>query len=113
MSEIYLIINLEKYANYMRKKAAFSYCENQTENLEEFITTHQVCGLINELSIGNDESGKLLINENGCEKLLEAIKIRIYNCGLSKLAAAGTLECAWDEKTNEMIFWKSNNEISG
>lgn len=112
MSEIYSIINLEKYANYIRKRAAVSYCEDYKENLDEFINVKQVCGLIKEFSIGNDEDGRCLISEEGCDKLLEAIKTRLYTCGLSKLAVAGKLECAWDQEKNEMIFWSSNNESS-
>lgn len=110
MSEIYSIINTEKYAAYVRKKAALSYAENYEENLDEFITIGQVCELIKEFSIGNDEKGKYLISEEGYENLLDAVKIRLYNCGLSKLAVAGHLECAWDDQKNEMIFWSSNDK---
>lgn len=110
MSEIYSIINTEKYAAYVRKRAALSYAENYKEDLDEFVTIGQVCKLIKEFSIGNDENGKYLISEDGYDKLLEAIKLRLYNCGLSKLAVSGHLECAWDDQKNEMIFWSSDNK---
>lgn len=110
MSEVYSIINLTKYAEYVRKKAALSYSENYEENLDDFITIGQVCGLIAEYSIGFDEQGKYLISEKGYEDLYGAVQKRLYNCGLSKLAAKGHLECAWDEEKNDMIFWSSDSE---
>jgi hypothetical protein len=113
MSEVYSIINIEKYAEYVRKKAAMSYAENYDENLDEFITIGQVYGLIDECSIGRDEDGNYLISEEGYDDLYEAIQKRIYNCGLSKLAAAGHLECAWDEDKNEIVFWSSDSKGTG
>lgn len=110
MSEIYSIMNLEKYAEYMRKRAALSYSENYTENLDEFITNEQVCGLIIENSVGVDENGKYLLSEESHENLFEAIRLRLYNTGLAKLAAEGHLECAWDEEKQEMIFWSSGSK---
>lgn len=114
MSEIYSIINLEKYASYIRKKAAVSYSAHyeqelieQEKDLNDFVTIAQVCGLIEECSIGKDEHGKFLLNEEAYESLYEKVRIRIYNCGLSKLSVSGQLECAWDEVTNEMVFWPS------
>jgi len=112
MSEIYSIINLEKYASYIRKKAAVSYSTHyeqelieREKDLNDFITIPQICGLIEECSIGKDEQGKFLLNEKAYNALYDKVRIRIYNCGLSKLSVAGNLECAWDEEKNEMIFW--------
>lgn len=115
MSEIYSILNLEKYASYIRRKAAISYSKDyekelieREKDLDDFITITQVCRFIEECSIGKDEQGKFLLNEETYDLLYEKIKVRIYNCGLSKLAVSGHLECAWDNDKNEMIFWPKN-----
>ena len=110
MSEIYSIINLKKYASYVRNRAALSYAKDYKENLNDFITIGQVCGLIKEFSIGKDENKKYLMSEEGYESLYESIRLRLYNSGLSKLAVNGYLECAWDDEKNEMIFWVSNDK---
>jgi len=105
MSEVYSIMNLEKYAAYIRKKAAHSISEDESENLDGFITVPQTCSMILEYSIGKDAEGRALLDDYSHELLFDAIKTRIYNCGLSKLAAEGLLECAWDDEKEDMIFW--------
>lgn len=105
MGDQYSIINLEKYAVHARKRAALLLSDKYEEDLDSFVTKKQAAGLVVEYSIGKDEDGKYLIDDHSYNKLIEAIKVRIYNCGLSKLASEDKLECAWDDKKNEMIFW--------
>lgn len=105
MDEVHAILNLDRYAAYIRKRAAMSFSENYGEDLDEFITIKQAADMIVEHSIGKDEQGLYLINESSHKKLFEEIRLRIYNSGLSKLAAKDMLECAWDDKKGEMVFW--------
>lgn len=106
--EVHTIMNLEKYAAYMRRKAASSFSESYEENLDDYVSIGQVCKMIGEHSLGKDEEGRYLLGESGYDRLFEALKVRIYNCGLSKLASKNVLECAWDNESNEMIFWTPN-----
>lgn len=105
MDEIHAIMNLDKYAAYIRKRAAMSFSEDYGEDLDEFITIKQTSDMIVENSMGKDEKGLYLINESSHKKLFEQIRLRIYNAGLSKLAAKDMLECAWDDNKGEMVFW--------
>lgn len=107
MSEIHAIMNLDRYAAYIRKRAALSLAEDYKEDLDEFVTIRQTADMIVEHSMGQDEDGHYLINEESHSMLFESVRTRLYNCGLSKLAAGGMLECAWDDETNEMVFWKA------
>lgn len=106
MSEVHAIMNMDKYSAYIRKRAAASISEDYSENLDEFVTIAQTSGIIVEHCIGKDEDGHYLLDENSHSKLFEAVRTRLFNCGLSKLAADGALECAWDDAKNEMVFWK-------
>jgi hypothetical protein len=108
--EVYCVINLEKYAEYMRKNAAMSFAKNYTERLDDFVTILQVCNMIKENSIGQDEEDRCLLDDKAHEQISEAIRVRIYNAGVSKLAAEGHLECAWDDEKNEMVFWTKDEE---
>lgn len=114
--EVHCIINLEKYAQYMRKNAATSFAQGQTleesEDLEQYVTTNQACQMIEENSIGKNEEGLYLITDEGCQKLMEQLQTRIYNSGLSKLAAKNLLECSWDSKKNTMIFWSNEKGVN-
>lgn len=108
--ETHVIMNLEKYAVYVRRKAALSLSEEYDEDLDEFITLGQVKQMIAEHSSGKDEKERYLLSESGYDKLLEDLGVRLYNCGLSKLAARNLLECAWDNEKEEMIFWSNQTE---
>lgn len=112
MGEVHAIMNLEKYAAYIRRRAALSFSEDHEENLDDFITIAQTSSLIEEHSVGRDEEGRLLIDEDANKKLFEAVRVMLYNAGLSKLAAKDLLECAWDEKKGEMVFWAKNKSGS-
>lgn len=105
--EMFCILNLEKYADFVRKKAAASFSENSKDEIDGFMTVAQAVAMVKENSLGMDEEKRYLIDDKAYEELFEAMKTRIYNAGLSKLAASGHLECAWDEKKNEMVFWSS------
>lgn len=100
-------MNLEKYADFVRKKAAATFSENYNDDIDGFMTVTQAVAMVKEKSLGIDEDQRYLIDDRAYEDLFEAMKTRIYNAGLSKLAASGHLECAWDEKKNEMVFWSS------
>lgn len=103
--ETHVIMNLDKYAAYMRKKAASYFSEEYDDDLNEFVTIPQVCQMIAHRSSGKDEQNRYLLSETGCDELFEDLKTRLYNCGLSKLAAKDLLECAWDDEEGEMVFW--------
>jgi hypothetical protein len=113
--EIHCIINIKKYARYTRRDVAMSFAENEkldeSENLDSYVTIEQVCQMIGENSMGMDEEGRHLITDKGRQTLAEQVKTRIYNSGLSKLAAKGLLECAWDEKHNTMVFWSDKKSV--
>jgi hypothetical protein len=107
--EVYCIMNLDKYAEFVRKKAAASFSENYNKDeINGLVTVAQAILMVKENSIGLDENERHLIDDKAYETLFEAMKTRIYNSGLSKLAAQGHLECAWDEKRNEMVFWSTS-----
>ena len=106
--ETYSIVDLEGYANSIRESAAKSFTETYTENLDEFISIDQVIGLVKEHSVGKDEKDNYLITEENFNEIFEAVRDRLYTVGLSRLAAKGLVECAWDDETNEMVFWLSD-----
>ena len=105
MEKLYAIMNLERYALYMRRVAAKSFSESCEENLDDYITVKQTERIIAEHSMGKDDEGRHLVDADAHERLFESIKTRIYNSGLAKLAAKEILECAWDEEKNKMVFW--------
>jgi hypothetical protein len=112
--EVHCIINLDKYSEYIRKSAALSFAKGQeldeSENLEIYVTITQVSQMVVENSMGMDDDGHYLITDEGCKNLFKQLQARIYNSGLSKLAAKNLVECAWDDKKNTMIFWHNESD---
>lgn len=107
---MYSITDLNGFSKTIREGAAESIAEEYTEDLDEFITIHQIIGLVEEKSLGLDSEGLHIIDENTFDDIFEETRTRIYEAGLAKLAAKGTIECAWDDQTNKMVFWLNSNK---
>lgn len=105
METSYSITDIEGFAQTIRDGAARSISENYTENLDEFISIGQIMSMVKDISIGIDDDGLFMITEDLFDEIFEHIRETIYQIGLSKLAATGQIECAWDDQKNEMVFW--------
>ena len=108
----YSIKDVVGYATEMRQSVASSFKEDYKENLDDFISIDQTISVIENNSLGSDDNGYFLIDEDGHDQIFEEISIWIFNVGLAKLAANGHIECAWDSDLNEMIFWLADNKVS-
>lgn len=117
METSYSITDIKGFSQTIRDGAAKSIAENYNENLDEFISIGQIESLVRDKSIGTDDDGLFIITEELFDEIFEYVRETIYQVGLSKLAAKGQIECAWDEDKNEMIFWPTsgthdNNQIN-
>ena len=106
--ENYSIIDLEGFAKSLRAGVASSFEENYTESLDRFISVDQVINLIKKNNLGKDEENNYIINEKIFDDIFNEIREWFYSVGLSKLASAGYVDCAWDNDSNEMVFWLAN-----
>lgn len=106
MSEdVYAITNLEGYISQMRDAAAKSLSDDYTENLDDFISVGQMINMIENECVGFDDHNRPLLDEESNERIFENTAIWIHNVGLAKLAAQDLVECAWDNESNDMVFW--------
>ena len=105
MSEVYAIIDVNGYVTQMREAAANSISPDCKDNLDEYISLGQMTNLVEEFCLGHDDENRPLLDEDTNEFLFEEIALWIHNIGLAKLAAQDLVECAWDDKVNEMVFW--------
>jgi hypothetical protein len=105
--QVYSIYDINGYVSQMREAAAKSISEDSVnEDLDSYITINQMMGLVKTNCLGYDENNNPLLNEKSNEQIYEDAAIWIHNVGLSKLSAKDLVECAWDDKLNEMIFWQ-------
>lgn len=105
-NENYAIFDLEGYASQMREVAASNISDSyHNDNLDDYITIKQIINILNKECIGFDEKNRPVIDEAINEAIFEQVSIWIHNLGLARLAAKDLVECAWDNDTNEMVFW--------
>jgi hypothetical protein len=105
--QVYSIYDINGYVSQMREAAAKSISEDSiNDDLNTYITIDQMMGLVKSNCLGYDENNNPLLNEKSNEKIYEETAVWIHNVGLSKLSAKDLVECAWDDKLNEMIFWQ-------
>lgn len=107
-NSVYSIVDLDKYAVSLRDAVAKTFKEHYSENLDEYISIPQVKGVIEGYSLGEDDDGQLLITEEVFNDIFDDVREWFYEVGLAKLAAKGVVECAWDDDSNEMVFWLPN-----
>jgi hypothetical protein len=112
MSKVYAITDLEGYATQMRDAAARSLSENHNDNLNDYISVNQIVNLVKNECVGFDDENRPLLDEDINEKIFENTAVWIHNVGLAKLAAQDLVECSWDDKANEMIFWAKEKRNS-
>lgn len=108
----YSIIDIKGFCKTLREEAAKSLSENSvyTETLDDFITIEQVQTIIQNASNGIDEEGYYIIANNIFGIILDEVRTMLYQSALSKMAAAGHIECAWDDKLEAMSFWILDNK---
>lgn len=106
--ENYSVLDMPGFAETIRKNVASSFSEDYTENLDDFISLNQVIDLVQQHSLGQDDDGYHIINEEVFNDIFNDLREWLYGVGLAKLAAKGYVECAWDNDHNEMVFWLSD-----
>jgi hypothetical protein len=112
MENTYSIIDLNGFAAAIRQGAAESFSEKYEENLDDFISLEQVTGLVKSQSLGLDEDNCHIIDEDIFDNIFNEIRDWLYGIGIAKLAANGKVECAWDDESNEMVFWLPTKDNS-
>lgn len=105
--ELYAITDIDGYVSQMREAAAKSISENSDQDdLDQYISLGQMKNLVKQHCLGFDDNNRPLLNEEANEKIYEETSVWIHSVGLAKLAARDIVECAWDEESNEMVFWQ-------
>lgn len=105
MNDCFVINDIEKLAYSIRKNAALTISPDSSEELDNFISINQMRNMIYNYAIRTDE-GDLILDEAGYESIFDETSSWIINTGLAKLAAEDKIQCAWDDESNEMIFWQ-------
>jgi hypothetical protein len=109
-NKLYAIVDLDGYATEIREAAAHTLAENNTDNLDDYITITQLVQMVRKNCCGFDDDNRPLLNEKTNEQIYESTITWIHNVALAKLAAQDLVECAWDDDANEMVFWSKETK---
>ena len=102
----FAIKNLDEISDIIRDNAATSLSDDHiSSQLDKFVTINQIEDLIIEYSLGKDDQGQYIIDMNVFTDIFDSVRNMIYQSALSKLAASGTIESAWDSEKDKMVFW--------
>lgn len=107
------ITDNEEFASLMRSYAASSLAEEylgepreyEHEELECLMTLNQVQNIVEENSADTTEDNLNIISENEFDTIFNLVRVQLYHATMSQLAAKGYLECAWNDKKQQMEFW--------
>ena len=113
-SQRYIITDILGFCRSTRQ-LVIEELKNQTTSTEKlsekeinsFITLKQVEEIARDNSLEKD-SEQIVIDINAYEEIYDQISNIIFGSALSKLAAEGFLEVAWDDNLNDMVFWVSD-----
>lgn len=104
MSNYIKIRNLKLFTKSIRKNVAMVFPRKYSYQIDNLISLSQTEQLVKKyIEPGYDD--EFILSDENYDFLCDEIKKLIYNSSLSLVASSGTIECAWDDGSNEMIFW--------
>ena len=95
---MYRVVNLDDFSEAMRKEVLKAHrCDGK------YLTTGQISSFVRERF--PEEDDEIVFDEDGLKEIVKfAVSAMLGSC-MSEMAANGELECAWDEKKNDMVWW--------
>lgn len=103
-NEIFAIKNLDAFCDTMISAVKSIYGEEVGDKVQPW----EVKNLLREHSLGCNDEGDFVINQQVLTNLQEALFSIHFGLLLSQMAAEGDLECSWDAETGEPVFCKSD-----
>ena len=109
MSNYIKIRNLKLFTKSIRKNVVWVFPREYYYQIDNLISLSQTENLVRKY-IEPGYNDEFIISEENYHLLCDEIKKWIYNSSLSLVSSSGTIECAWDDESNEMVFWLANKD---
>jgi len=104
MSNYLTIKNIKLFTKSIRKNVIMIFPRSYYNQADRLISLKQTESLVRE-HIEPGYNDEFIISGENYDLLCDEIKKWIYNSSLSIVASSGKIECAWDDDSNEMVFW--------
>ena len=70
----------------------------------DYITTKQIAGIVKENSTGTNDQDRYLITQERLDDVKYVLEQFVAGFMLAKDAAAGGIDCYWDDEINDMMI---------
>lgn len=104
MSNYIKIRHLKLFTKSIRKNVVMVFPRKYSYQIDNLISLSQTEKLVKRY-IEPGYNDEFIISEANYHILCDEMKKWIYNSSLSQVASSGIIDCAWDNESNEMIFW--------
>jgi len=104
MTNYIKIRNLKLFTKSIRKNVVMVFPRSYYYHIDTLISLYQTEQLVTKY-IEPGYNDEFILSDENYGLLCDEIKKWIYNSSLSLVASSGTIECAWDDQSNEMFFW--------
>jgi len=108
MNNYIKIRNLKLFTKSIRKNMVMAFPRSYHNQVDNLISLSQTETLVRKY-IEPGYNDEFILGEENYDLLCNEIKRRIYNSSLGLAASSGTIECAWDDQSNEMFFWHTES----
>lgn len=109
MSNYFNIRNIKLFTQSVRKNVVMIFPRSYFYQVDNLISLNQTENLVRKY-IEPGYNDEFIISETNYNYLCTEIQKWIYNSSLNLVASSGKIECAWDDDSNEMIFWHPESE---
>ena len=104
MNNYIKIKNLKLFSKSIRKNVVTIFPKQYSYQIDSLISVSQTEKLVRQY-IEPGYNDEFILSDENYDLLCNTIKKWIYNSSLSLVASSGIIECAWEDESNEMIFW--------
>jgi hypothetical protein len=104
MSNYTTIRNIKLFTKSIRKNVVMIFPRSYHNVVDSLISLEQTESLVRKY-IEPSYNDEFIISEDNYDMLCNEIRNWVYNSSLSQAASCGTIECAWDDDINDMVFW--------
>jgi hypothetical protein len=104
MNNYIKIRNLKLFTKSIRKNVVMVFPRKYSYQIDNLISLSQAEQLVRKY-IEPGYNDEFILSDENYDMLCDEIKKWIYNSSLGLAASSGTIECAWDDESNEMFFW--------
>jgi len=108
----FVITNIEDFATIVIRNATEELSLNTEKTGDvhkQLISNDSIKHIICKYTLGLDSDDNPILNTDAMEDLFDEVCEYMFQVHLAKLCGEDKIECAWDDDSNEMVFWSKQD----